>query len=958
MGDPLFDAIRQTLPPEVADILADHVLKLGQGDFEGILSLPVVRQLLGHEESDETQRIKIDDFNDWRDYNSRRLGILLDERGDDSPNKKERLSYRAHVLFFAAVASLQAFVQANVTGPPLSFRTQNLIFGKHVSDDPRCVEKARSRLKESLSVDGESVYRLTPNVELLYLAETILSFPPLEKTVRVAKWVHLRALFIHQRLFSEKSPGLQESIYDLLSDVRAIPNTIDYGKKEEVTTTSILLEEAAIHNHHGFDKKARECLAEATEKRSFEFALTGFLGKRTRFQEKEVSQLVVLAKSSTSQGDENQSGGSRLPRLSDGGGIASKPQNLDLNDDTLLETISFETKAENLAEGKDSESLPASLTYLDPGNQPLLEPLDSIILLSLASSITNTSPADGLTREETLPYAVRTLEGGSSNWQVYTQALLVRSRIEGYKSRTAERGLLQLQALVDQVRAETNPEGNVEEEEGGSHVTFLPRAKESESASASDRLQYVYSLCSPTRWELEAELASRWVAMGGLRSAMDIYERLELWPEAALCWAATDREDKARRILRRQLYHATNGSDEDADPDSETWDGAPRNPPPAEAPRMYCILGDIDHDISMYEKAWEISGHRYARAQRSIGRLSFAANDLERAADAYSKAIKVNQLNHASWFALGCVQLQLCEFGSASESFARVVQLDDEDAEAWSNLAAALLERDRMPYQAPEQSDSKEVEQASSKQTKANALRALKRAARLKNDNPRIWDNILTVSASMVPPSFTDVINAQLRLVELRGPAEGERCIDDNILAQLVRQITNISPPPPSAEIQENNGPRPGSTSLPKLLVKLLESNVIPLITSSAKLWRIVAQFYLWQDRPAASLSAHEKAWRAATSSQDGWESGTQDQWDQVVAATVELTDAYESLGQRAKETSDGKQPPQGEIVARDWRFKARSAARGVLGKARDCWEGSDGWERLQGIIEGLKGGV
>src|SRR5204862_7704432 len=133
---------------------------------------------------------------------------------------------------------------------------------------------------------------------------------------------------------------------------------------------------------------------------------------------------------------------------------------------------------------QDSSTLPPSLAALDPSSQAMLQPLDSIILLLLASTITNTDPADGLTREETLPYATRVLEGGSSNWQVYTQALLLRSRIEGYRSRTIERGLLQLQALVDQVIADTaNGEQATEGQDGESAAnTFLPKAKESESA--------------------------------------------------------------------------------------------------------------------------------------------------------------------------------------------------------------------------------------------------------------------------------------------------------------------------------------------------------------------------------------------------------------------------------------------------------------------------------------------
>ena len=137
---------------------------------------------------------------------------------------------------------------------------------------------------------------------------------------------------------------------------------------------------------------------------------------------------------------------------------------------------------------------------------------------------------------------------------------------------------MQLQALVDQVISDTT--GSANASEGVDTSTFLPRGKESDSTPASERLRYIFQLASPARWDLEAELAARWVQLGGLRSALDIYERLEMWAEAALCWAATEREDKARKMVRRQLFHATNRGPADAGPDGgaddETWDGPAR----------------------------------------------------------------------------------------------------------------------------------------------------------------------------------------------------------------------------------------------------------------------------------------------------------------------------------------------------------------------------------------------
>ena len=38
-----------------------------------------------------------------------------------------------------------------------------------------------------------------------------------------------------------------------------------------------------------------------------------------------------------------------------------------------------------------------------------------------------------------------------------------------------------------------------------------------------------------------------------------------------------------------------------------------------EKPSLWCMLGDLKHDKQHYERAWEVSGQRSARAMRSLG---------------------------------------------------------------------------------------------------------------------------------------------------------------------------------------------------------------------------------------------------------------------------------------------------------------------------------------------------
>lgn len=973
MADALLTYFRVNLPEEIVVHIQAYLEQLEHGDYEGVLRSPEARLLLGHEQNEQLKSVQRNEFATWSDFVFHRLSVFLADR--------DRAELQA-IAFCIAYAALLAFVQSNVTGPPLPFRAADILLPSEVATDRQQTHHVRQKLLAGLTVDGIAAYKLTPNIELLCVADAIVTNPAILKNIKAARWAKLRTAFFHQRLLSEVSSTLQEVIYD---DLGLLEDDLNVAKDASLHV-EFLLERASIHVHHGLDKFARADLEKAKLEHHFQFALVGMLGKRTKYQQKDVSQLVVLAKSATD--------GNSIPdQPANDDAPQTKPENLDLNDDTLLESISFtkdKPSDESLTEMQNLEALPRVLQELDPGNQPKLQPLDSAMLLLVASSITNTSPQNGLTREETLPYATRVLDGGSSNWQIYTQALLVRSRIEGYKSRTIERGLLQLQALVDQVIAETTAEGSSAKEDSDKPATtstFLPKAKESESAPVTERLRYIFQLATPTRWELEAELAARWVQLGGLRSALEIYERLEMWAEAALCWAGTEREDKAKRVVRRQLFHATNGGPGDSEIDAsedEEWQGAARDPAPLDAPRLYCILGDIDQSSAYYEKAWEVSHERYARAQRSIGRHFLAAKDMLRAAEAYSKSLRVNQLNHQSWFALGCALLELAQFKRAVEAFSRCVQLDETDAEAWSNLAAALLRTDEDESE-PTSADAQQKQQSiklddeeddesptshhqPSKETallekrqaiRLDALKALKRAASLKHESHRIWENVLIVAASVRPPSYQDILTAQRQIIQLRGPTDGEKCIDIPILTTLVTHIIISSSSSSHDETGGGGGGEgggyydPSKPGLARMTVKFIDEAVIPLITSSAELWQLVAKLALWRRKPGTALDAEEKAWRTVTN-QPGWESqGNEKAWDAVVEATVRLCDAYESLG--PQERTEGMAAGSGEVVMKDWKFKARSAVRGIMGRGKECWEGTEGWERLKGAMEELR---
>ena len=861
------------------------------------------------------------------------------------------------------LSALYAFLQANVTGPPFklsSSRVPNGHFDTSSEDksDDAVQTIPASPTSSSLGLDGTAIYPLAAHLHLFAFAKAVLGEDALLDLGLSALWARLRINFWHQKLLAEQSPLLREKIYQ---DLRLLKEDLSQPSKSDPEIwTWYLLERAAINLYYGYDSMAKEDLKLATRSQHFEFALTGRPGRRTKFQQQDLSQLVVLAKSAKAGPDAgNGQANGQASILGMKNPNAMEPKNLSLDDDTILESISF-AKEDERERLESRDQLSASLAALDPGKQPLLNPLDSIILLTTASAITNTSPEDGLTREETLPYATRVIEGGSSNWQVYTQALLVRCRIEGHKTRTAERSVLQLQALVDQVIAETQDgeRSTVDEStDAGASSTFLPRSQKSESANAAERLRYVHQISPPFRWSLEAELAAKWMSIGGLRTAVEIYERLEMWAEAALCWAVTGKEDKARDIIRRQLRlpeteRGTTSSSIDSEMEALVLQ---KDRLPTDAPRLLCILGDLETAPSCYSAAWNVSNERYARAQRSLGKFYTSAGSLKEADEAYAISLRVEPQISSAWFSLGCVRLARQEWESSIDAFTRTVKIDPEDAEAWSNLGAALARTARArPSVSLQESSDEDIESRAAKQTPRKqtreALVAFKRAASLKRDSYQIWQNILNMAATITPPPYADALTAQKRLIELRGTIEGESCIDVEIMEGVLSHIISSAALPsgtnpgdcPSAA--EPNGTLK-SYGLENVVRDLVMKDIKPLITHSRRLWQLVARLALHLNLSTTALDAYEKAWRCTTSLPN-WDDGFSAQpspaspargvkidnpWSQVVDATIELVDAYESLGERG--STEGPSAGSGQLVCKNWKFKARMAVKSVLGR-------------------------
>ncbi|PTB43497.1 hypothetical protein M441DRAFT_56498 [Trichoderma asperellum CBS 433.97] len=978
----------------------------------------------------------------------------------EDPASAASTQHPSSELLAIGLAALDAFLQATVTGPVLppndSAHVEKLFANAWNSshseshDTVVALHQLRRACLKYLEVDGVVPYAYIPHLELFSLAKYILvhslaaettdvfELPSTEgtSTKRSLAWEKLRVNVWHYKIITQPSLGSGSNFTkssqwsDIPTLATQISNEIDTVRgnilgnevwaTEETWTRDekalFLVEAANNYILLGRYDKAKETLSEAAQVTGVAYALSGALGKRTKFQEHNISQLVVFARSAS-----EQDAAATEESKDEDDQAAAKPDALKLNNDTLLEEIKFAN--EPVKDTAAVQTLPPALSELSPDDQPQLSALDEIILLTEATIKDAFSPIDGLTSEQILPFAVRVLTDKSVNWQIYTQALLVRSRVEIHRSRTVERGVLQLQAVADQVLTDTTfsaPTSNESQEKDESDVpaiqvtapgqsaapvdeskptTFLPAATNLESAPAHVRLRYIHALSTPPRWHLESELAYAWAGIGSMTSALEIFKRLKLWAEVALCYAssaATEDEDgrgsggeaKAKGIIRWRLFNKTGvTTPSSSEPEDEVvgqdvsllkaadYSGVERQPPSPNAARLWCILGDLENDPAHYERAWEISKHRYSRAQRSLGEYYIGQKDLSKALEAYKKATSVNRLSPDMWGRLGDISLRMGQFEDAAEAYSRSISSANdteggEGAKTWSNLGSALYslyseltapgrakELDEAPAttKAPLDDEDDDIVIAGSDEKIASrdpnkllaqSLAAYKQGASIAHDNWRIWDNVITLGSRIYPVPATDIILAMTHIIRIR---KTEDALDVDILSALL-QDTILSKDRPSAS---NGVYEPPRGSVERLLMRLIEEEIVPLITNRSDLWTLVSRLRAWRCDYAGAIDASERAWRAAVgasgsgllpgeSASADWTSNEAG-WAEVVKRTDELVSVLENWG------------PDVEAIGQKWKGKARSAVRSVMGRAKTNWEDSEGWKTLENLMEGLK---
>lgn len=601
-----------------------------------------------------------------------------------------------------SIALLQCFIQNNYTGPSTPIDIYDIF-----SQDLTKKETINSLLIQSLTVLGQCAYELVDDPMYLVLSLLLLeqiteqptlfgntvdsdiALPVISSTetpgiIALAHWWRARALLVHLSLLPEATgyqPTVAATILQSIDLAHAVVKDLPATTSEEFKKciyTIYYLENVKCSLAINHEHLCLPSLTKVMKLTNFQFVLTGARAKRTKFQERAHSSLIILAESSFNP---------QMPNLSST--KTSSPESFDLNSDLLLEKPQFESigsepldeqiiKKQKIDSSNDQlledkllplalrqEYIPQSLQIIDPNNQPALSAYDSLQLLLRLYTIRQTSPAkDPLVEEELGALIGRIIyqTTGDRNWTIFSRSLWERSIVETTKAKTLERGLLQMQSLVEELGLKIQ-------------TRMIPQNNEEESVVP--RLKYIHQLPFIPRWELDATLAEKYMSLGVLKSAVEIYERLQMWCETALCYAAVGDEKKAEELLCKRVRANPN--------DARAWS----------------ILGDIKQDPSLWEKSWDIG--KYVNAKNSLGRYYYnppASSGLTRNYNLTLKhlndSLRRYPLNFETWYFYGCVALECNKMEVAAEAFSRCVSLDPTHAMAWSNLSAAYVELNKL----------------------------------------------------------------------------------------------------------------------------------------------------------------------------------------------------------------------------------------------------------------------
>ncbi|OIW21816.1 hypothetical protein TanjilG_11551 [Lupinus angustifolius] len=262
------------------------------------------------------------------------------------------------------------------------------------------------------------------------------------------------------------------------------------------------------------------------------------------------------------------------------------------------------------------------------------------------------------------------------------------------------------------------------------------------SPAVAERTPLSCGVYMPSVPALRKEYGELLVRCGLIGEALKVFEDLELWDNLIHCYCLLEKKATAVELIRKRLSERPND------------------------PRLWCSLGDTTTNDACYEKALEVSNNRSARAKRSLARSAYNRGDYETSKILWESAMSMNSMYPDGWFAFGAAALKARDIEKALDAFTRAVQLDPDNGEAWNNIACLH----------------------SIKKKSKEAFIAFKEALKFKRNSWQLWENYSHVAVEV--GNISQALEGAQMVLDL---SKNKR-VDAELLEKITREVEGRLP--------------------------------------------------------------------------------------------------------------------------------------------------------------------
>ena len=608
--------------------LAHTALQLQSANYTAVLSYPDASALFAFLSSPDLTPSTV--TADWlTSHVSAAVATFVQSQSDDDTAVVQTR------LLFVAVALLQAFVSINWTGLPLP---ATLLL--HPTADAPLIAALTTASHSILSLDGEDIFDQSTYPLLLTLAHLLLVRHRQHfGHTRSAGWWTLRLLAIHHAMMETNTATIKQHMDNLLPAVSTTYNPpttpIQPTPLAAQLSATVRIEVCGLQLEYWQYDAAQTSLKTAQEVCGVSVAVTGVMGKRTKWQHDKKSQLVVTAQSTTHSGQADREEESKESQ-------EWKQDEDDQSDDQYMPAV----------QQLDSDVLLPSLALDQDIHSMPLSAVQRALLLALSKLLTTAASTHITLREQQLAYLLTILATTSQrSWAIEQCALYHRSILELDDKHKQDRALQQLEDMC-QLKPTT--------------LSTAAHDQDGDNRERRVRMEDVYLSGWPAVWRVKLIVGGWFERLGLLRSALDLYDSMQ-WMEGIIEMnVALQRRSIAEDLIRSRLTSTP-------------------------TPKLHCLLADLTGDITQYETAWQLSNHSYPRAQRSLARHYRDKQQWAASISHSQLALQLNPVFPMEWFSVGHCHLQLSQYTEAAVAFAKVVSYDPDYADGWNNLAACHL---------------------------------------------------------------------------------------------------------------------------------------------------------------------------------------------------------------------------------------------------------------------------